>query len=238
MISLAKPLLLDLFCCAGGAAKGYAGAGFDVVGVDVKPQPRYPFKFCEADALDMLDDLLNGYDPFGYRLADFDAIHASPPCQTFSGLSNAVPGTKDKYPDLIEPVRSRLKRAPLPYVIENVAHAPLPSQDTLDGSYGVELCGTMFGRRLQLHRLFETSIPLLPPRGCDHSGYVLNPYNVAGRARIRAEFPDETIAQAWRREKGVEWMNGHEASEAIMPAYTEYIGVFLMLYCERRLEAA
>src|SRR5580692_2414677 len=120
-----RPRLLDLFCCAGGAGVGYSRAGFDVVGVDINPQPSYPLPFIQADALRL--------DP--RFIAFFDAVHASPPCQSYSDLAKRN-ANADSWPRLIEPVREMLKRSGLPYVIENVDGAPL-----IDA---VVLCGTMF----------------------------------------------------------------------------------------------
>src|SRR5271166_1559930 len=120
-----KYRILDLFCCAGGAAMGYAQAGFEVVGVDISPQPNYPFLFVQADALKL--DM--------QYLATFDALHASPPCQSYSDLAKRN-GNGDKWPRLIEPVREMFIRSGRPYVIENVEGAPLINP--------VVLCGTMF----------------------------------------------------------------------------------------------
>lgn len=92
--------ILDLFCCAGGAASGYRDAGFEVVGLDVNPQPRYPYKFIQADAIELLDSWLRGENNFGYELDDFDAIHASPPCQRYSVTRNFT-GKGDTHPDLV-----------------------------------------------------------------------------------------------------------------------------------------
>lgn len=122
-----KPRLLDLFCCAGGAGVGYSRAGFEVVGVDNKPQPDYPFSFIQADALKL--------DP--KFVTSFDAIHASPPCQSYSDLAKRN-GNGNEWPRLIEPVRKILTKTGLPYVIENVDGAPL--------LHPVILCGTMFPR--------------------------------------------------------------------------------------------
>ncbi len=146
--SSGKPLLLDLFCCAGGAGVGYARAGFDVLGVDLNPQPHYPLPFIEADALKL--DL--------EFIASFDAIHASPPCQSYSDLAKRNRNA-DAWPRLIEPVRAILAASGLPYVIENVEGAPLLNPAVL--------CGTMFeGLRVLRHRLFETNFPLTaPPHG-------------------------------------------------------------------------
>jgi DNA (cytosine-5)-methyltransferase 1 len=140
--------LLDLFCCAGGAAEGYSRAGFEVVGVDIKPQPHYPHTFIQADALTLKRDFM----------ASFDAIHASPPCQSYSDLAKRN-GNADEWPRLVEPVREMLIRSGLPYIIENVEGAPLLNPAVL--------CGTMFkDLRVLRHRLFETSFPVMvPPHG-------------------------------------------------------------------------
>jgi DNA (cytosine-5)-methyltransferase 1 len=206
--------LLDLFCCAGGASKGYVDAGFDVVGVDLKPQPRYPYKFIQADAIECIGNLIATG-----AVDDFDAIHASPPCQAFSKLSNSAPGTKERYPNLMPQTRELLRATNKPYVIENVPGAPLNAT--------VILCGTSFSLRLRLHRLFETSFPVTQ-LACDHSSYVINPANADGRARIRTEFPGRLLEPFWRETKGVSWMNGHEGREAIPPVYTKYIGQHLL----------
>jgi DNA (cytosine-5)-methyltransferase 1 len=145
----AKPRLLDLFCCAGGAARGYQRAGFDVWGVDIARQPRYVGDhFTQGDAVQVVAQFLldNGY----YR---FDAIHASPPCQAHSDLQKQ---SKRSYRDWIPEVRTLLEASHLPYVIENVEGAPL-----LDP---ITLCGTQFpGLRVLRHRLFESNLPLVAP---------------------------------------------------------------------------
>ena len=161
-----KPRLLDLFCGAGGAGMGYHRAGFDVVGVDIKPQPNYPFGFHLGYAQDVLNHLIaggiaefrGGRDGRWFNLEAFDAIHASPPCQRYSTATKRN-GTQDDHPDLIGPTRELLKQAGLPYVIENVVAAPLE---------GFVLCGTSFGLetdgyRLRRHRLFECSWPVQHP---------------------------------------------------------------------------
>lgn len=216
-----KPLLLDLFCGAGGASAGYWRAGFDVIGVDIRPQPRYPFLFYQHDAVELLDELLAGRAVLGFLLPDLAAIHASPPCQHYSGLSNCQPGTKERYPDLIGPVRERLIRTGLPYLIENVPHAPLIDPATL--------CGTSFGMRIRRHRLFEASFGL-PGTVCKHNGYVMNPHNTAGRNRMRELFgiKQGDLSRAWCDEMGLCWMKWENAREAIPPAFTEYIGHHLI----------
>jgi DNA (cytosine-5)-methyltransferase 1 len=142
-----RPRLLDLFCGAGGAAMGYHRAGFDVVGVDINPQPRYPFEFHQADAMT-------------FPLDGFDAIHASPPCQLYANVT-AWRGVPTDHPDLIDATRQRLIASGVPWVIENVPEAPV-RPDFL-------LCGSQFGLNVKRHRAFETSprlYCLLPP--CRH----------------------------------------------------------------------
>jgi DNA (cytosine-5)-methyltransferase 1 len=208
-----RPRLLDLFCGAGGCSVGYHRAGFDVIGVDINPQPNYPFEFHQADALT-------------FPLDGFDAIHASPPCQDYSA---AMRHFTTGYPQLIDPIRDRLVTNGAPWVIENVAGAPLPRQDDLFGATGVELCGTMFGLRVLRHRLFETSFPIPAPRGCDHSQRPMNPHNSESRKAWREILgPEAPIERRWREEMGVGWMNGAEGREAVPPAFTQYIGAQLM----------
>lgn len=211
-----RPRLLDLFCGVGGAGMGYYKAGFDVVGVDIKPQPHYPFKFIQADALE-------------FDLSGYDAIHASPPCQDYmkNGL-HTIAGL-GKYPRLIPIIKNRLQRYPL-WVIENVPGAPIPAGPTLDGEFGIMLCGTMFGlRNVRRHRLFLTSIPIpKPAKDCSHRIYAMNPYSLIARKRDGIEsLPMHHYGHAM----GIDWMgNEDEISEAIPPVYTEYIGTHLMQY--------
>lgn len=199
---MTRPLVLDLFCGAGGAAMGLYRAGFDVIGVDHKPQPRYPFSFVQADALN---------PPFD--LAEFDLIWASPPCQAYS-KTRAIHG--NEYPDLIAATRRQLEASGAHYVIENVPGAPLRSP--------MRLCGTMFGLRVIRHRLFETSFWMLAP-DCGRHGST----NSHRAYSTGAEFV--TVAgNNYRRVEGMEamgidWMlTRDEVSEAIPPAYSEFIG--------------
>jgi len=221
-----KPRLLDLFCGAGGAAVGYHRAGFDVVGVDTNPQPNYPFEFHRGDAIATLEAFAT-YQTVAYPLGHFQAIHASPPCQDYSRAMRHLSGD---YPRLIDPVRDLMEAAGLPWVIENVPGAPIPTQSTLDGRHGVELCGSMFGLRVYRHRLFETSFPLAAPRSCDHTVLAMNPHNQAGRDRIYEEFGRQDPDPIWNAEMGVPWMTRYEGREAIPPAYTEYIGTQLLAH--------
>lgn len=208
------PILLDAFCGAGGATKGYQRAGFYVVGVDVAPQPNYcGDEFVQADALDVLAGDLSRYA----------AIHASPPCQTWSSMTACRPGLADEYPALIEPTRALLIASGLPWVIENVVGAPLLSQPSLDGGFGVVLCGAMFGLRLYRHRPFESSFPLTAP---DHPPHRV-PASSAGHWRqgtiISVSGNCSPVSEA-RAAMGIDWMTRDELAESIPPAYTEWIG--------------
>lgn len=204
-----KPRLLDLFCGAGGASMGYHRAGFDVVGVDIRPQPRYPFEFHQADALT-------------FPLEGFDAIHASPPCQKFTVLRARW---KRDYPDLIEPIRDRLSAAGAPWVIENVGGAPL-----LGGGGVIRLCGSMFGlttatgeAELRRHRDFECSFPVVLRPHCNHGSVVVTVTGHAGGTRNR-DGRKQFRADARREAMGIDWMTNDELAQAIPPAYTEWIG--------------
>ena len=215
--------LLDLFSCAGGAGAGYAAAGFDVLGVDRERQPRYPHAFLQADVL--------GLDVRFLRY--FDAIHASPPCQGYSAMRHA-PGAKGA-PRLIGEVREKLEASGRPYIIENVAEARADMRDP------ITLCGSMFGLGargavLRRHRLFEANFPIHPPGACRHDdGPVVGVYG--GHARIRsARHGGRTTRDAWEgghkpvaaEAMGMDWATLSEMSEAIPPAYTEWLGLLLM----------
>jgi DNA (cytosine-5)-methyltransferase 1 len=207
-----KYRLLDLFCGAGGAGMGYHRAGFEVVGVDINPQPHYPFEFHQADALT-------------FPLDGFDAYHASPPCQGYSATCN-LPWLKDKkYPLLILPTRLLLKTTGRPYVIENVKRARINGKQLI--SRGLEehgmdagvLCGCMFGLPYYLERLFETNFLWWQPNHKPHK--TLTRGRMFG-ARLRLS----------HESKQLDWMNKEERNEAIPPVYTKYIGKFLMSYLE------
>lgn len=198
--------LLDLFCCAGGAAAGYRRAGFEVVGVDIAPQPNYPFEFHQADALE-----------YAFEHGSlFDAVHASPPCQRYSRMQNIHKNQSD-HPDLIDPTRRTLDALGLPYIIENVEGAPL--------RIDLMLCGTMFGLSVPRHRIFESNIPmplLTPP--CRHQD-LYDPWHGGEQARGERE----KLAEAM----GIDWpMTRPEVREAIPPAYTEFIGRQLIRFIQ------
>lgn len=186
---------------------GYSRAGFDVVGVDINPQPNYPFDFVQTDALT-------------FSFAGFDAVHASPPCQRWLGVPFALgAGT---YPDLLAPIRERLIAAGIPWVIENVPTAPLQ---------GFVLCGSTFGLPVVRHRLFETSAPMLAPsacpqrswkRGTGHAGTY--PY---AHGAWRPAWREHVLPVVWP------WMTLEEAGDAIPPDYTKWIGGQLIASLER-----
>lgn len=217
-----RPVLLDLFCGAGGAAKGYHDAGFSVVGVDLAPQPRYPYSFTQDNALAFLDSLIMVQRRRGFRLR-FDAIHASPPCQAFTKAQRLQ---ANAHPDLVGPTRDRLQALGLPYVIENVPGAPLVDP--------VVLCGTMFDLRLYRHRLFETSFDLPAPEHPKHT----RPQVKMGRKPKPHEMLQPVgnfsgVAEA-REAMGMPWATRNELREAIPPAYTEYVGKHLWNHLQRR----
>lgn len=196
---------------------GYHRAGFEVVGVDIDPQPRYPFEFIQQDALTL--------DP--EFLASFDAIHASPPCQSYSDLAKRN-GNADAWPRLIEPVREMLEGLGVPYIIENVEGAPLLNPTVL--------CGTMFpGLRVIRHRLFESNIELKAPLHGKHPLVFTHDKRKAhyGKLDQNTSFVQVTgggnssIANA-KAALGIDWMNKRELNESIPPAYTEYLGKALM----------
>jgi DNA (cytosine-5)-methyltransferase 1 len=199
--------MLDLFCGAGGAAMGYARAGFTVVGVDLHPQPNYPFEFHQADAMT-------------YPLDGFDAYHASCPCQRYTTLV-AQAGTIDKHPDLVPPTRERLRATGRPWVIENVPGAPL------EGS--LLLCGAMFGLRVIRHRCFESNVLLMAP-GVHPKHLPIWTFDKRRKQPDRATAGVLVTGWNYRLQDGlaamgIDWMKSRdELSESIPPAYTEYVG--------------
>lgn len=212
---MSRPLLLDLFCGAGGAAVGYHRAGFQILGIDHKPQPHYPYPIIIADIFKVWH-LLNH--------ERIDAYHASPPCQAYSKLYRLRGKT---YPALIPKVRNLLKRTGKPYVIENVMGAPL--RDPL------MLCGSMFpDLRVYRHRLFECSPPIyFPPAGCNHWGKPV-PSQLGAPHQNLDDLDFITVAGArfkaedGRKAMGIDWMNRDELAQSIPPHYTTFIGKQLM----------
>jgi DNA (cytosine-5)-methyltransferase 1 len=231
---LHRPKLLDLFCCAGGAAKGYHDGGYDVVGVDKDSQPNYPFDFVQMDALELLVDLVEGKSTWTSRqgrqffLSHFEAIHASPPCQHFTKYRNVHKDITDRYDDLVAPTRELLKLTGLPWVMENVEGSPLIDP--------VTLCGRMFDLDVRRHRLFETNWALQPPAWpCRHKIWGPRYKSATGRrkdSRLTIEVGswDEPL-ELQKKAMGVDWtITTRELSEAIPPAYTEYIGHQLLAH--------
>jgi DNA (cytosine-5)-methyltransferase 1 len=213
------PWLLDLFCGAGGASVGYWLAGFNVIGVDIEPQPHYPFTFFLSDALDYLEK---------YGFGGFAAAHASPPCQAHSDLQKQ---SKISYPDFIAPTREAFQDAGIPWVIENVEGAPLIDP--------VKLCGAsdrFHGLRVIRHRLFESNVPLRPAP-CPSKHPLVFTYD-----RRKPHFgkldQDHSFVQVTgggnctienaRSAMGIDWMTKKEINEALPPLYTHWVGQDLM----------
>ena len=222
-----KPRLLDLFCGAGGAAMGYHRAGFDVVGVDKRPQPRYPFEFVEADALEFMRDL-------DYGVLAYQAIHASPPCQFGSTVTNRNRRRSlIEHENLIPATRDLLLDAGLPYVIENVEgsrrHLVQPTR----------ICGSAFRDDLHRHRYFETNWSLMAP-ACAHGrrrkqfrsldsrmvkrGALASVIGNHGHLNYPGEFELRQEAM------GIDWMTVEELAQAIPPVYAELIGHQLLAH--------
>jgi DNA (cytosine-5)-methyltransferase 1 len=208
------PRLLDLGCCQGGASMGYARAGFNVTGVDKDPQPKYPFEFIQADALEYLAE-------HGHQ---YDAVHSSMPCQGYSDTQRLH---GKHWPRLIAPTRLILTgMGHLCWVMENVAPAPL-----LDP---IELCGAMFGLRTYRHRLFESNVPLAVPSHPEH----VAKQTKMGRRPVEGEFMhivgNFSGVDEGKRAMGIDWMNRDGLRESIPPAYTEFIGRQLIEHLAER----
>lgn len=221
------PVLLDLFCGAGGASVGYNRAGFRVVGIDINPQPNYPFEFIQADAMQFMDHMIAGGTWEFKGLGIFSGIHASPPCQSFTAYRRKGHGVGDGYPDLISIMRTLLRTAGLPYVIENVEKSPLINP--------IRLCGSSFGLDIRRHRLFESNVSLseIP---CDHAWQTPRfpaATNRKPNSRRTVEIGVWRIPlDVQQRAMGIDWMTLPELSEAIPPAYTEFIGQQLINHCK------
>ena len=216
---MSRPKLLDLFCCAGGAAVGYHLAGFDIVGVDIVPQPNYPFEFIQGDALELCR-----HRTF---ISPFQAIHASPPCQAYSVTAKRT-GNGNAWPRLIESVRTLLRSTDKPFVIENVVGAPMEN--------AVVLCGTMFnGLRVIRHRLFESNILILTPTHGPHPRcHTLDRRKSHyGKTNEWSDYVQvmgggNCSVAAARDAMGIDWMTKAELNESIPPAYTLHVGRTLM----------
>jgi DNA (cytosine-5)-methyltransferase 1 len=202
--------LLDLFCGVGGASVGYAQAGFELHGVDLKHGKRYPFTYLRADVLDVLKD-----EEF---INQFDVIHASPPCQTHSITKHLrkAQGKSTSKVDLIPQTRAALIASGKPYIIENVPGSPLIDP--------IQLCGSSFGLKVRRHRLFESNLDLIGSE-CLHKEQG-RPIGVYGS--LRDDIPHggktaDSIDQA-REAMGISWAIWSELVEAIPPLYTLYLG--------------
>lgn len=219
--------LLDLYCCAGGAAKGYYDAGFtEIVGVDIRPQKSYPYQFVQADALEYLARLIETGEIERYSL-----VHASPPCQintAMESLAIARNGSYPEHPDLIPETRRLLQLSGKPYVIENVPGANLINPAVL--------CGTYFGLKVYRHRLFECNPWLMSPPHRAHkdkspgagNGKSPNGFtSVCGTGGVRGMNSRE-IVECWQNAMGIDWMNREELAQALPPAYTHYIGTQML----------
>lgn len=224
-----RPRLLDLFCGAGGCSVGYHRAGFDVVGVDNRPMPRYPFEFHQADALEYVAE--HGHE--------FDVIHASPPCQAYSITRHSH---SKEHPDLLPAVRHLLQACGGVYVIENVPGAPMPGALTLCGSeFRLQAFDPASDRVLTLrrHRLFESNVFLMGAGGCScaadrAAGRIGGVYGGGSSDRNHAREVRRggyTPAYSIRRSlMGIDWMTQDELSQAIPPAYCEFVGEQLMAH--------
>lgn len=197
--------VLDLFCKAGGSAMGLHRAWPDaeIVGVDIKPQPRYPFTFWQADVM-----------TYDYLHADFDFTWASPPCQHYTQMLNHGRTPRNNHPDLVGALRLMLNERTIPYVIENVAGAPLREAGML--------CGEMFALRVMRHRFFETSFAANYPahKSHDKRGAIRKQGDGGYYYRV---YGHETGKASWGKAMGIDWMKSPELTQAVPPAYSQYI---------------
>jgi len=212
--------LLDAFCGAGGATRGYQMAGFHVTGVDIKPQARYVGDaFHQGDAIDFIRE--HGHE--------FDAIHASPPCQAYTPL-RALQGDTE-YPDMVDDTRDALIASGLPWVIENVMSAPLRG--------GIYLCGGMFGLRTYRHRRFESSVLMMQPYHPPHTVKTSTKKRRAcWDAGMHISVTGDVGTYVGSQAMGIDWMTGNELSQAIPPAYCKHVGDQLMAFLRNRDEPA
>lgn len=221
--------ILDLFCGAGGASVGYNLAGFEVVGVDIEPQPDYPYQFHRGDAISVLQNLT-----WSNVAGWVDAIHASPPCQASSALTKGTNKGRE-YEQLIPSVRAELDRIGLPYVIENVQGSDLRRDLTL--------CGEMFGLDVIRHRYFECSFQVVQPahrphrgrvRGWRHGEYFDGPY-----VAVYGEGGGKGTVAEWQDAMRIDWTDNRKSiAEAIPPAYSAFVGGFLEAHLTRQAAVA
>ena len=205
---MSRPRIADLFCGAGGAAMGLHRAGFEVVGFDIEPQPRYPFEFHQQDALTV-------------DLSGFDAVWASPPCQRFTVMRR-----DNNHVDLLTPIRPILEASGKPYIIENVPGAPMRKDSVL--------CGSAFGLKVRRHRWFESNIPLGLAPPCNHKEQG-RPITVTGHGGGRPRPHSwKGIKSEWPQYMGMPWATPEECAQAIPPCYSEFLGKRLMEYLDRR----
>ena len=205
-----RPKLLDLYCCGGGAGHGYEQAGFDVTGIVIEPQAKHKNRFIQADAIEHLKS----------HWREYDAIHASPPCQAYSTASMQFRIAGKEYVDLIEVTRIELQKTGLPYIIENVPGSPLINP--------IELCGAMFGMKTYRHRLFESNIKLIAPEHPKH----INKNAKMGRKPLNGDFIQYVGHFSGVKEvqemTGLHWLGQHELAQSIPPQYTKHLGLQLM----------
>jgi DNA (cytosine-5)-methyltransferase 1 len=232
----ARPRLLDLFCGAGGAAVGYHRAGFEIVGVDLEPQPHYPFEFHELDAMDVLYGLSKSAEWKRPAWMLFDAIHASPPCHdhaNISGRNRKAAGPKGTG-WMLSATIDLLGRLSLPWVVENVQTARMAPH-----VYRARLCGSSFGLDVRRHRWFASNQALMVPP-CAH--YLQTPRfrsldsrqaTLAAVVGVHGHLNYAGEAELRRSAMGIDWMTNDELSQAIPPAYTEFIGAQLLQAIER-----
>lgn len=210
---MSRPRLLDLFCGAGGAAVGYDRAGFEVVGVDIVPQPNYPFEFWQDDAIALL---ASPYSPIG----DFDAVHASPPCRDHTSLSKfrGIDGTGVQ----LAATLVLLQQLSIPWVVENVV-----GPNVTMGGYWFMLCGSSFGMRIRRHRRFGSNLLMLAP-SCQHreQGTPAGVYGKGGSTATSRGKPASVTQYA--ELMGMPWAKPREIAQAIPPVYTEWIGAHLL----------
>lgn len=208
---IGQPVILDLFCGAGGAAMGYYRAGFRVIGVDIEPQPDYPFTFIQDDALRYL----------AAHWQEYDAAHGSPPCQASTALTKGTNKGKRLHVNLIPATRELFAQLPIPTVIENVQGSMLRRD--------LVLCGEMFGLGVIRHRYFETSWPAVQPDHVPHRGRVAGwrhgQYFDGPYVAVYGDGGGKGSIKQWQEAMGIDWTaSRYSLREAIPPAYTELVG--------------